>query len=304
LPISIARSTLCLSALVLGAALAAAQDEYQATREAFLEQINVVRVAAGVKALRLSSVLSGVAQGLAKEDAAGQDAGGSSAEEGARRAGKAGYETRLISEVVAEADGDVASVLAGWRDGGGTPANEIVRRDYREMGLGVAIRNDRPFYVVLLGLSWDDYFHEQTDPLKNLEGVRERMLTRVNKERANRGLAPLRRHPTLDKVAQAHADDMFARRYYAHDTPEGKTVMDRIQAKGYRARFSGENIARGQYSIDEVMDAWLQSEKHREHLLSPTYPDVGFGLAFGKSPEGYTILWVQDFARPKGRERL
>ena len=197
--ISIARSTPCLSVLVLGAALAAAPDEYQATREAFLEQINAVRSAATVRALRLSTILSDAAQGLAELEAAGHDAGGSSTEEGARLAAKSGYETRLISEVIAEADGDVAGVVAGWRDSGGTPANEIVGRDYREMGLGVAIRNDRPLYVLLLGLSWDDYFHEQTDPLKNLEGMRERMLARVNKERTSRGFWVASMMPRRDR---------------------------------------------------------------------------------------------------------
>ncbi|HEV2063186.1 MAG TPA: CAP domain-containing protein [Thermoanaerobaculia bacterium] len=304
MPISTARSTPGLSALVLGAVLAAAPDEYQATRETFLEQINAVRAAAAAKALRLSTVLSAAAQGLAEEAAAGHDAGGSPAEEGARRAAKSGYGTRIISEVTAEADGDVASVVAAWRDGGGTPAAEIVGRDYREMGLGVAIRNDRPLYVLLLGLSWKEYFHEQTDPLKNLEGMREQMLARVNRERTSRAIAPLRRHPRLDEAAQAHADDMFARRYYSHDTPEGRTAIDREQAKGYRAKYAGENIARGQYSIDEVMDGWMQSKTHRDHLLSPTFNDVGFGLAFGKNPGGYEILWVQNFGRPKGRERL
>lgn len=303
--ISIARSIPFLSAFVLGSVLAAAPDEYQGTREAFLEQVNTVRAAASVGPLRLSAALSDAAQGLADDEvSAGAGSSGTSPEEGARRAAKGGYDAKVISEVIAEADGDVAEVVAGLRKGGGTPGHEIVGPDHRDMGLGVAIRNDRPLYVLLFGLSWDDFFHEHTDPLKDLEAMRERMLARVNKERTSRGLAPLRRHPTLDRVAQAHADDMFARRYYAHDTPEGKTVMDRIQAKGYRAKFSGENIARGQYSLEEVMDAWMLSPKHQEHLLSPTYPDVGFGLAFGKAPEGYTILWVQDFARPKGRERI
>jgi len=298
------RSTPCLSGLVLGAVLAAAPDEYQATRETFLEQINAVRAKAAVRALRLSTVLSAAAQGLAEEAAAGHDAGGSPAEEGARLAGKSGYEARIISEVTAEADGDVASVIAAWKDGGGTPADEIVGRDYREMGLGVAIRNDRPLYVLLLGLSWEDYFHEHTDLLKNLERMREQMLARVNRERTSRGITPLRRQPNLDEAAQAHAEDMFRRRYYSHDSPDGKTAIDRELAKGYRAKYAGENIARGQYSVDEVMDGWMESKTHRDHLLSPTFNDVGFGLAFGKNPGGYEILWVQNFGRPKGRERL
>ena len=284
--------------------LGATSDDYQATREAFLEQINSVRAAAKVAPLRLSPVLSDAAQGLAEQEAAGHDIGGSSTAEGARHAGKAGYETRRISEVMAEADGDVAGVVAGWKDSGDVSAAEIVASDYREMGLGVAIRNDRPLYVLLLGLSWEDYFREQTGPLKNLEGMRERMLARVNRERTSLGLAPLRRHPRLDEAAQAHADDMFKRRYYSHDSPEGKTALDREQAKGYRAKYAGENIARGQYSIDEVMDGWMQSKTHREHLLSLMFNDVGFGLAFGKNPGGYEIIWVQNFGRPKGRERL
>ena len=161
-----------------------------------------------------------------------------------------------------------------------------------------------PLYVLLLALSWEDYFHEQTGLLKDLEHVREQMLARVNRERASRGLTPLRRHPSLDEAAQAHADDMFRRRYYSHDSPDGKTAIDRELAKGYRARYAGENIARGQYSVDEVMDGWMESKTHRDHLLSPTFNDVGFGLAFGKNPGGYEILWVQNFGRPKGRERL
>ena len=273
-----ALSRLLLSACCL---LGATADGYQSTREAFLEQINSVRASASAGPLRLSAALSEAAQALADEDAAAlHEAGGSSAEEAARRAARGGYETRLISEMTADADGDVASVVAGWRASEGTRA-EILSRSYREMGLGVAIRKDRPLYVLLLALSWGDDFREQTDALKNLESMRERMLSRVNRERASRGLPPLRRHPGLDAAAQAHADDMLTRRYYAHDTPEGRTALDREKANGYQARYAGENIARGQYSIDEVMDGWMQSKAHREHLLSPTFADVGFGLAFG-----------------------
>ena len=60
--------------------------------------------------------------------------------------------------------------------------------------------------------------------------------------------------------------------------------------KGYRARFAGENIACGQYSVEEVMDGWMSSKTHRDQLLSPAFNDVGFGLAFGKNPGGHEIL--------------
>jgi uncharacterized protein YkwD len=284
--------------------LALSPDDYQATREVFLEEINAVRRAAGARPLRLSAALSAIAQERADETSAGRALSRPPAEEDALRATKAGREERLIAEVTAQADGDIPSVVLAWRSGGGVPAAEIVGRDYREMGLGVSTAGEMPLYVLVLALSWDDYFEEQTEPLKDLERMREQMLARVNRERTSRGLAPLRRHPRLDEAAQAHAEDMFRRRYYSHDTPEGRTAIEREQSAGYRARYAGENIARGQYSIDEVMDGWMASQTHRDHLLADTFNDVGFGLAFGKNPGGYEILWVQNFGRPKGRERL
>ena len=300
------RSTLraCLAVLWLfSLAILASSDEYQATREAFVEQTNAVRAAAGVKPIRLSPALSSVAQGRADEIAAGRDLH-AAAQEDSRRATEAGYEPRLVSEIAATADGDVAAVLSEWRREDGVSAREIVGADYREIGVGVSLKKETPLYVLLLALSWDDFFREKTAGFADLERVRRQMLARVNRERAGHGLAPLRRHPRLDDAAQAQAQDMFTRRYYSHDTPEGKSAMDRIQALGYRARYAGENIARGQYSVDEVMDGWMESKTHREHLLSTVFDEVGFGLAFGKNPGGYEILWVQNFGRPKGRERL
>jgi uncharacterized protein YkwD len=294
---------LLLAALWVIAGAAAPQDEYQATREAFVERVNAVRTAAGVKPLRLSTALSTVAQGRADEIAAGRDIA-APMEEDSRQLTKAGWEPRVVAEVNARADGGVEDVVEMWKAGQGAAAGDIVGAQFREIGIGVSLLTETPLYVVLLGLSWGDFFLERTAALSSRERVRAEMLARVNRERAAKKLAPLRRHPRLDDAAQAHADDMFRRRYYSHDTPEGKTTMDRIQALGYRAKYAGENIARGQYSVDEVMDGWMTSKTHRDHLLSPVFDDVGFGLAFGKNPGGYEILWVQNFARPQGRERL
>src|SRR5215475_13180112 len=53
----------------------------------------------------------------------------------------------------------------------------------------------------------------------------------------------------------------------------------------YREK-AGENIARGQFSIEEVIKGWMGSPQHREHLLSSEFADVGFGLAFGRNMTG------------------
>ena len=289
---------------VLLLVLAAAPDEYQDTREALVEQINKVRLAAGVKPVKLSAPLSAIAQARADEDSVGRAGRETATQEDLRRTAKAGYEARFISEVEAQADGDVESVVAAWREELGTTARELTGPDYREVGLGVARIHDVPLYVFLFALSWDDFFREKTGALSDLERVRREMLERVNLERSARRLPALRRNPRLDDAAQGHASDMLARRYYGHDTPEGRTVIDREQANGYRAAFAGENIARGQYSVQEVMDGWMGSPIHQEHLLSTMLDEIGFGLAFGRIPDGYEILWVQDFGRAKRRSKV
>jgi len=274
-------------------------DEYQPTRQAFLERINTARAAAGVHGLSLSETLSIVAQERAALVAGPKGSLKPSPDDASRRAHLKGYESRLLSEIVAEADGDPASVVSQWTRPGNSLASEILSAGYGEMGLGVSFSRSVPVYIVILSLSWDDFFADATRTLRDPEGFRQKMLAAVNRERAAKGVPPLKREPRLDRAAQAHADDMWKRSYYSHDTPEGKSVMARVQAAGYIAYEAGENIARGQFSIEEVMKGWMGSPQHREHLLSPDISDVGFGVAFGRDSTGYIILWVQDFARPR-----
>ena len=299
------RFLLCALVTSHSSLVTSSTDDYQATREAFLEAVNAARAAAGARPLKLSPVLNEVAQGRAAEIAAGGElAGAPPGEEDSRRATKLGHEPRVLSEVTASAEGDVASVVSEWKQAGGVSAAEILGGDYREMGVGVSLSASPPLYVLLLSLSWEDFFTERTNVLKDLERMRREMLAEVNRERASRGIAPLRRHPRLDEAAQGHADDMFRGRYYSHDSQDSRTTMQRVQAHGYNAKYAGENIARGQYSVDEVMKGWMESPTHRDHILSETFNDAVFGVAFGKNPGGYEILWVQNFARPKGRERI
>jgi uncharacterized protein YkwD len=47
------------------------------------------------------------------------------------------------------------------------------------------------------------------------------------------------------------------------------------------------------------MEGWMNSEKHRDNILSKIYTEAGFGLSIGRNRRGYQIIWVQVF----GRER-
>ncbi len=72
------------------------------------------------------------------------------------------------------------------------------------------------------------------------------------------------------------------------------------QGVGYPAARVGENIAEGQGTAAEVMDGWMGSPRHRDHILALSFREIGIGVAFGKNARGWEIVWVQVFGLPRG----
>ena len=171
---------------------------------------------------------------------------------------------------------------------------------YRDFGVGAAWLDGVPVYVLLLGLSGAEEFAGRTRSLRDPERVRADLLAAVNRERKARKLPPLRSDPRLGAAAQRHAEDMLARGYHGHRGTDGTLAMQRARREGYDARGVGENIAKGQGSVEEVMKGWMRSREHRKNILEPSFVDAGFGLAVGKPSEGDEVLWVQVFGRPQG----
>ena len=77
----------------------------------------------------------------------------------------------------------------------------------------------------------------------DLDHIREQALVLLNQSRNEHKLPPLVLEAKLNKAAQAHANDMLKRKYFAHASPEGKTVGDRYrQAGGSKWLVTAENI--------------------------------------------------------------
>src|SRR6202022_2250025 len=178
-----------------------------------------------------------------------------------------GYEARVLSEVLVQVDGDIEAVLAAAEEDSAF-AGEVSRLDVSDLGIGVSRVDDVPLYVFVFARAWPAFFADKILELADLPRVRAALLARVNRERAAAGLSPVRAAPLLDEAALRHARDMLARSYYAHDTLEGARALERARAAGYKPRFVGENIARGQYSPDEVMDGGMASQIPRATILA------------------------------------
>ena len=123
----------------------------------------------------------------------------------------------------------------------------------------------------------------------------QQLLADTNAQRQQAGLPPLTLNSTLSVAAANKAADMFAKDYWAHNSPAGATPWDFITGAGYQYSVAGENLAKNFSDSQGVVDAWMASPSHRENLLKSNYRDVGFAVVNGTLNGEETTLVVQMF---------
>jgi uncharacterized protein YkwD len=107
----------------------------------------------------------------------------------------------------------------------------------------------------------------------------EGLLEATNQSRTENNLPILATNPLLDKAAQAKANDMAQRNYWAHSTPEGKEPWYFIEQAGYGYYRAAENLAYGFDTSKLTVVGWMNSPSHRANVLDPVLSEVGFGIA-------------------------
>lgn len=111
------------------------------------------------------------------------------------------------------------------------------------------------------------------------EMSRANLLSSTNQRRADNGKAGLTLNSKLNASAQAKADDMVARDYWSHNTPDGQEPWVFIDAQGYNYKKAGENLAYGFSTSNDTVTGWMNSPSHKENMLDGAYTEVGFGFA-------------------------
>jgi uncharacterized YkwD family protein/spore coat assembly protein SafA len=112
------------------------------------------------------------------------------------------------------------------------------------------------------------------DSTKNVE---QQVLTIVNQERAKAGLKPLQMDWELQRVARTKSCDMAQKGYFSHQSPTYGSPFDMMKQFGISYRTAGENIAQGQRTPSEVMNAWMNSSGHRANILKGDFTHIGVG---------------------------
>ncbi|MEL3973614.1 CAP domain-containing protein [Rossellomorea oryzaecorticis] len=123
----------------------------------------------------------------------------------------------------------------------------------------------------------------------DLSQYEQKVVELTNQERAKQGLPALEVDAELSKVAKEKSRDMQANNYFSHDSPTYGSPFDMMKQFGVEYSAAGENIAMGQPTPEEVVQAWMNSDGHRKNILSSNYTHIGVGYV----EDGH--YWTQQF---------
>ncbi|MCE0572022.1 sporulation protein [Clostridioides difficile] len=127
---------------------------------------------------------------------------------------------------------------------------------------------------------------------ENFSAYQKEVVDLVNIERSKAGLNPLTLDSSISNVATKKSQDMIDNNYFSHNSPTYGSPFDMLKKFGISYKTAGENIAMGQKTPKEVVNAWMNSEGHRKNIMNPNFSKIGVGVA---QKSGGSIYWTQIF---------
>ncbi len=118
---------------------------------------------------------------------------------------------------------------------------------------------------------------QQAPAANGVSQTEQRVVELTNQERRKQGLPDLKLDVNLSKVAREKSNDMQAKGYFSHTSPTYGSPFDMMRDFGITYQAAGENIAQGQRTPEEVVQAWMNSEGHRKNILSAEFTHIGVG---------------------------
>lgn len=131
----------------------------------------------------------------------------------------------------------------------------------------------------------------------------QRVLDLVNQTRVTRrscgnkafnATQTVRWNDLLADVSRLHSNEMARFNYLSHYGRDGSTPAKRVERAGYRYRVTGENIAAGQISPEDVVAGWINSPTHCANLMNPAFTEMGVAFAVDHNSK-MGVYWTQEF---------
>ncbi|HEX5718991.1 MAG TPA: CAP domain-containing protein [Thermoanaerobaculia bacterium] len=301
---------LLLAALLLAPVPANAADPEE-LRQTFLQLINAERERLGLQPLALNPGLARAAQAHVDDMSARGYAGFSSPEGRTTEdwAHQAGYKFQMITAKLAFTADPPEAIARGWKPE--SSRNSLFHPDVRDLGIGIGQVRGTPMYSFLLARSEESYleryvaelYERQTLALQDVEALRGEVLERVNEARTGVELHPLDRHPALDRAAQAHAEAVLKAIRSGRPLGTAGPIIAKVKRQKYQiAGLVGERIVTDALNPEQALAELLDAEGGKSSTLyGGGFTEMGIGLAFERTSDGFQIVWVQCLARPASK---
>jgi len=131
---------------------------------------------------------------------------------------------------------------------------------------------------------------QQQQAPANISQAAQQVIDLTNEQRKQNGLPALQADTKLSGVAQKKSEDMRQNGYFSHTSPTYGSPFDMMRDHGVTYKTAGENIAQGQPTPQEVVQAWMDSPGHRKNILSPDFTHIGVG--YDSSGHHWTQMFI------------
>ena len=104
---------------------------------------------------------------------------------------------------------------------------------------------------------------------------------RINAIRQKQGLSQLRNNEKLAQVARNYSQQMAEKKFFSHTSPEGSTMVQRVQSARIFYLMVGENLfmcTNVPQPVPSAVQGWMDSPGHRANILRPEYRETGIGV--------------------------
>lgn len=125
---------------------------------------------------------------------------------------------------------------------------------------------------------------------ENEAALAAEVISLINEIRKENSLSPLSANTSLQNAAQIRSKEQT--QLFSHTRPDVNSCFSVLSDLSISYNGAAENIAYGQKTAEDVVNAWMASEGHRKNILSKSLTDTGVGCYISSSG---TIYWTQLF---------
>ena len=125
--------------------------------------------------------------------------------------------------------------------------------------------------------------------------------TMISLYRKNNGLGAVVVDPELMRVAETQSQAMASRNKLDHDIKA--PLQKRLNAAGYPATLSVENISAGYHTLAEAFSGWRDSPPHRANMLQNGVTKLGIAASYAPNTK-YKVFWTLILASTEPRDHL